>query len=85
MDDRVLSARDPVWPQSAFDVLIDLFKRVGLKMNAKKTQVMTCVPGKVRESWTKEVYHNSRLGLTLLTDWKCLQVNCKICCERLQA
>ncbi len=45
VDDGVLSARDPVWLQSAFDVLITLFEQVGLKTNTTKTQVMTCVPG----------------------------------------
>ena len=59
VDNGVLSVRDPVWLQSAFDILNDLFERVSLKMNAKKTQVMTCVPGKIRESWIEEVYHNS--------------------------
>ena len=43
VDNGVLSVRDPMWLQLAFDVLINLFNRVGLKTNAKKTQVMTCV------------------------------------------
>ena len=59
VDNGVLSARDPVWLQSTFNILNDLFERVGLKMNTKKKQVMTCVPGKIRESWIEEVYHNS--------------------------
>ena len=56
-------------------------------MNAKKTQVMACVPGKIRDSWIEEVYHNSRLGRTLLTDLKPkrLWVHCNIFGERLQA
>jgi hypothetical protein len=58
VDDGVLSARDPVWLQSALDVLITLFVQVGLKANTKKTQVMTCIPGKIRESLSKEVYHS---------------------------
>jgi hypothetical protein len=40
VDDGVLLARDPVWLQSAFDVLITLFEQVGLKTNTTKTQVM---------------------------------------------
>jgi hypothetical protein len=68
MNNGVLSARDPVWLQSSFGILINLFERVGLKTNAKKTQVMTCISGKIRESWTEEVYHDSRLGHTLSTD-----------------
>jgi hypothetical protein len=70
VDDVVLSARDPAWLQSLFDVLINLFKCIGLKTNTKMMQVMTCVPGKIRESMSKDVYHNSRLGLTLSTDRK---------------
>jgi hypothetical protein len=46
---------------------------------------MMCVPGKIREFMLEEVYPNSRLGLTLLTDGKHLQVKCNICGERLQA
>ncbi len=85
MDDGVLSARDSVWLQSALDVLITLFEQVGLKTNTKKAQVMTCIPGKIRESLSKEVYHNSRLGLLSSTDRKRLRVKCDICSERLQA
>jgi hypothetical protein len=85
VDDGVLSARDPVWLQSTLDVLITLFEQVGLKMNTKKTQVMTCIPGKIRESLSKEVYHDSRLGLLPSTDQKRLHVKCDICGERLQA
>ena len=53
VDDEVLSACNPVWLQSTFNVLFDLFKRVSFVMNAKKTQVVTCVPEMIRESWTK--------------------------------
>jgi hypothetical protein len=84
-DNDVLSARDPVWLQGTFNILIDLFKHVGLKINTKKMQVLTCVPGKIRESMSKEVHHDSRLGQTLSTKRKRLQVDCNICSERLQA
>ncbi len=85
VDDSVLLARDPVWLQSAFSVLITLFEQVGLKTNMKKTQVMTCVPGKIRESLSKEVYHDSRMGLLSSADRKRLCVNCDICGEKLRA
>jgi hypothetical protein len=83
VDDGVLSARDPVWLQSAFDVLITLFEQVGRKTNTTKTQVMTCVPGKIRESLSKEVYHDSRMCLLSSADRKHLRVNCNICGEKL--
>jgi hypothetical protein len=62
MDDGVLSARDPACLQTSFDFLINLFKCIGLKTNTKKTktQVMICVLDKIRESMSKEVYHDSR-------------------------
>ncbi len=85
VDDGAFSARDPAWLPSSFDVLINLFECVGLKTNTKKMQVMTFAPGKIRESMSKEVYHDSRLGLTLSTDQMRLQVDCDICGERLQA
>ena len=85
VDDGVLSARDPVWLQSAFNVLITLFEQIGLKTNTKKTQVMTCVPGKIRESLSEEVYHDSRLSLLSSADRKRFCVNCNICGEKLQA
>jgi hypothetical protein len=85
VDDGVLSARDPVWLQSALNALITLFEQVGLKTNTMKTQVMTCIPGKIRESLSEEVYHDSRLGLLSSTDRKHLCVDCDICGERLQA
>jgi hypothetical protein len=85
VDDGVLSARDPMWLQSALSILITLFKQVGVKTNTKKTQVMTCIPGKIRESQSKEVDHDSRLGILLSTDQKHLHVEFHICNERLQA
>ena len=85
VDDGVLSVRDPMWLQSAFDILITLFEQACLKTNTKKTQVMTCVPGKIRESLSEEVYHDSRMGLLLSADRKCLCVNCDIGSEKLQA
>ena len=83
VNDGVLSAIDPVWLQSAFNVLITLFEQIDLKTNTKKTQVMTCVPGKIRESLSEEVYHDSRMGLLSLADRKRLCVNCDICGEKL--
>jgi hypothetical protein len=46
---------------------------------------MTCIPVKIRESLSKEVYHDSRLGLLLSANRKRLRVECNICSNRLQA
>jgi hypothetical protein len=48
VDDAYLASRDPDFLQRALDVLVDLFARVGLETNVKKTQAMTCMPGRIR-------------------------------------
>jgi hypothetical protein len=48
VDDGLIAARCPEWLQSSFNTLITLFKWVGLRRNAEKTKVMTCLPGKIR-------------------------------------
>jgi hypothetical protein len=47
VNDVLVTARCPEWLQSSFTILIDLFGRIGLKMNAAKTKVMTCLPRKI--------------------------------------
>jgi hypothetical protein len=44
----------PEWLQSSFDILKNLFKWIGLRRNAEKTKVMTCLPGKIRVAKTEE-------------------------------
>ena len=45
-DDGLIQSRDPVFPQSSFDILIGLFERVGLRTNTTKTKAIVCVPEK---------------------------------------
>jgi hypothetical protein len=47
VDNGLVVARCPEWLQSSFTILIHLFKRIGLKTNAAKTKVITCLPGKI--------------------------------------
>ena len=54
VDDGLVASRDPVWLQESFDILIGLFERIGLFTNAAKTKVMTCIPGRIQEGYTKE-------------------------------
>jgi hypothetical protein len=46
-DDGLVGSRDPIWLQSAMEVLVTLFKGIGLRTNYNKTKVMTCVPGSI--------------------------------------
>ena len=61
-DDGLLASRDPVLLQRAMKSLVELFERVGLITNTKKTEAMTCLPGKIRVSLSQEAYRNRLEG-----------------------
>ena len=63
VDDGVLASTDPVFLQDAFDKLVALFDRVGLKTNTTKTEAVTFLPGKIRTCQTEEVYTQRMEGL----------------------
>ncbi len=47
IDNGLVGSRDPIWLQSAMDILVTLFDGIGLRTNPDKTKVMTCVPGNI--------------------------------------
>ena len=61
-DDGLLAARDATWLQSAFDVLVGLFERVGLQTNTLKTKTMTCLPGYISGSLSDAAYKRRMTG-----------------------
>jgi hypothetical protein len=67
VDDRLVSARCPVWLQSSFDILTQLLERIGLLANADKMKVMICVPGKIQVAPTEMEYASQRAGNTTTT------------------
>jgi hypothetical protein len=56
VDDRPVRSRDPIWLQSALNVLVTLFERIGLRTNPDKTKIMMFVPGNIQVSHTKAAY-----------------------------
>jgi hypothetical protein len=82
-DDGLVSARCPVWLQSSFDILTQLFERIGLLANADKMKVMICVPGKIQAALMEEEYANQQAGNTTIT--KCCRVICDVCGASLAA
>jgi hypothetical protein len=84
-DDGELLARCPGWLQSSFDVLVGLFECVGLCTNAKKTKVITCIPGKIRVSLSKEVYNDNCCRAFTHAARKCRWVEYNICGQHMQA
>ncbi len=84
VDDGLVVARCPEWLQSSFDILINLFKWIGLRTNAEKTKVMTCLPGKIRVAQTEEEYASQQMGLGTSTK-KRRRIDCKVCGTSLTA
>ncbi len=62
VDNGLVRSRDPVWLQSALNILVTLFESIGLRSNPDKTNVMTCVPGNIRVAHTEEAYHMQQYG-----------------------
>lgn len=79
VDDAFLASRNPVFLQGALDVLVNLFDRVGLRTNTKKTKAMTFVPGKIRTRLSVASYTRSKSGTTTNKDWARRRVNCDKC------
>ena len=63
IDDGVLASADATFLQDAFDRLVDLFERVGLRTNTTKTEALTFVPGKIRQHLSEESYAQRMEGL----------------------
>jgi hypothetical protein len=84
VDDGLVGSRNPIWLQSALQVLVILFESIGLRTNPDKTKVMTCVPRKIRVSHTEEAYHVQQYGPVNPTA-KRHQVECDICGASLAA
>jgi hypothetical protein len=48
VNDAYLALWDVEFLQRVMDLLVNLFKRVGLKTNSSKMQTMICTPGRIR-------------------------------------
>ncbi len=70
VDDRLVASQDPVWLQESFDILIGLFKPIGLFTNANKTKAMVCILEQIREGKTEKEYAKYK-SQTEATNGKC--------------
>jgi hypothetical protein len=77
VDDGLVVARCPEWLQSSLTILVNLFERIGLKTNAAKMKVMTCLHGKIRVAKTEEEYATQQTGDT--TTAKRRQADYEVC------
>jgi hypothetical protein len=76
VDDGYLASRDAVFLQHALDILVNLFKRVGLQTNTSKTQTMICMPRRIRTQLLTESYRRVQRGWVTAGEWNAHNVEC---------
>ena len=59
----MVASSDPVWLQGAFNALVGLFDRVGLRTNVGKTFSMFCHPYPAAGNLTTEAYRRKIMGM----------------------
>ena len=84
VDDGYIASKDAEFPQEALDILIEMFKRVGLATNTKKTLAMVCTPGNIRLQLPTDSYRRLREGVATGEEGK-RAVVCHMCEAGLQA
>ena len=62
-DNGMVASSDPVWLQGAFNDLVGLFDRVGLRTNVRKTVGMVCHPCQAAGNLTTEAYGRRITGM----------------------
>jgi hypothetical protein len=85
IDDAYLASRDPEFLQRALDILVNLFPRVGLKTNMKKTQTIICTPGKIQTQLPLVSYARMKESLTTAGEWDRGKVRCHQCNKMMSA
>ena len=63
----------------SLDVLVELFERVVLLTNTKKTKMMTCVPGKIRVCLSNRSYYFWQIALLSAQELAKWHVECAQC------
>jgi hypothetical protein len=79
VDNANLASQDPEFLQRALDILVNLFARVGLKTNVKKTQTMICTPRRIQTQLPMASYARMKEGLTTAGEWDSQKVQCHQC------
>ncbi len=85
VDVAYLASWDPEFLQRALDILVDLFARVGLETNMKKTQTMICTPGRIQTQLPTASYTRMQECLTTAEEWDSRKVQCHQCNKKMTA
>ena len=51
-DDGRIGGRDHIWVQDALTISLEMFQRMGLETEMKKTNAPVCTPGYIRGKWS---------------------------------
>ncbi len=70
VDDAYLALRDPAFLQWAMDVLVDIFKFVGLATNTKEMQAMVCMPSKIWIQLLAKSFRQMWCGYMMAKEWE---------------
>ena len=62
-DDGYIGSRSDTWLAASLQTLVALFRRVGLESNAAKTKSMSCLPTKIRTSYSEPAYQRRATGV----------------------
>jgi exonuclease III len=83
-DDGVLAAYDPDQLQSALDLLVELFERVGLATSIPKTKVMVCLPDHLHAHLSSPAYKRRFEGGLTYNARKRRKILCTHCQKEMQ-
>ena len=61
-DDGMVASSEPRWIQGAFNTLVGMFDRVGLRTNVRKTVGMVCRPCQAAGTQSEVVYGRRMMG-----------------------
>jgi hypothetical protein len=84
VDDSYIASCNAEFLQEALDILVEMFKHVGFATNTKKTQVMVCMPGRIRVQLPTDSYKHMCKGVAAGEKSRRAMV-CHVCNKSLQA
>ncbi len=79
VDNAYLTLRDAEFLQCVLDLLVDLFKRVGLKRIMSKMQTMICTLGRIWTQLPTDSYRRLQRGRVTTAKWNARDVKCPWC------
>ena len=85
VDDAYLASRYTEFLQRMLDLLVSLFKRVGLETKVSKTQTMICTLGRIRTQLPADLYWRLRRGRVTAAEWNARDVECLKCGKMMKA